>query len=79
MNAGQLAFPSEALRPDALAAPDGDDLADLDLAHARRVLAGDLPPAAEARPCLCIHPLLMADEGEPRCLRCGHEPETVAA
>jgi len=46
----------------------------LELRRARHVLAQSHRHPAEAQACRCDHPLMLADEGEPACARCGRTP-----
>ena len=52
-------------------------LAGLDMKRANRMLRRERDRirrrARRARPCGCDHALAYLDDGEPRCLLCGHE------
>jgi len=49
----------------------GVDPEALELPRARQALAETHRHADLAPPCLCERPLMLADEGEPACARCG--------
>jgi len=53
---------------------DGVDTEALELRRARQVLAQSHRHPHPAPACRCDHPLMLADEGEPACVRCGRTP-----
>ncbi len=52
----------------------GVDSEALELRRAHQVLAETHRHPDLAPPCRCDHPLMLTDEGEPACARCGRTP-----